>query len=65
MNNDLVKQLIQGLGVMTELWAITYNSFKSQGFTNGDAINHTKAFMSVVIGGILDQSNKEGSNDTP
>lgn len=49
MNNDVVNQLIQGIGVMAELWTITFRSFISQGFTVSDAMLHTKAFMSVII----------------
>ena len=48
MNNDQVKQIIQGIGVMTELWMITYNGFKSQGLNDADALSHTKAFMSII-----------------
>lgn len=49
MNNEKVNQIIQGIGVMTELWMITYNGFKSQGLTDDDAIGHTKAFMSIMM----------------
>ena len=49
MNSDAVNQLIQGIGVMAELWTITFRSFISQGFTVSDAMFHTKAFMSVII----------------
>ena len=49
MNNDVVNQLIKGIGVMAELWTITFRSFISQGFTVSDAMLHTKAFMSVII----------------
>lgn len=49
MNSDVVNQLIQGIGVMAELWTITFRSFISQGFTVSDAMLHTKAFMSVII----------------
>lgn len=49
MNNDAVNQLIQGIGVMAELWTITFKSFINQGFTISDAMLHTKAFMSVII----------------
>lgn len=49
MNNEKVNQIIQGIGVMTELWMITYNGFKSQGLTDDDAIGHTKAFMLIMM----------------
>lgn len=49
MNNEQVNQLIQGIGVMTELWLITYQSFAKQGLSNEDAIMHTKALMSIMV----------------
>lgn len=49
MNNDQVKQLIQNLGMMAELWSITYQSFRNQGMGHADSIVHTKAFMSCMI----------------
>ena len=57
MNNDHVKQIIQGIGVMTELWMITYNGFKSQGLNDTDALSHTKAFMSIMVTGLFNNSN--------
>lgn len=54
MNNDQVNQIIQGLGVMTELWNITYNNFVSQGFPANEAIEHTKAFMSIMVNTFMD-----------
>lgn len=49
MNNEQVNQLIQGIGMMTELWIITYNGFVNQGMTDEDAIMHTKALMSIMV----------------
>lgn len=49
MNNEQVNQLIQGIGLMTELWIITYNGFVKQGMNNEDAIMHTKALMSIMV----------------
>lgn len=49
MNNDQVKQLIQNLGMMAELWSITYQSFRNQGMNHADSMVHTKAFMSAMI----------------
>lgn len=60
MNNDQVKQIIQGIGVMTELWSITYNGFVQQGLSPQDAIVHTKGFMSVMLGLFL---NADGSGE--
>lgn len=49
MNNEQLKQLIQNLGVMTELWTITFNGFKAQGMSIDQALIHTKAFMSTMM----------------
>lgn len=59
MNNELVNQVIQGIGVMTELWMITYNGFKSQGLTDDDAIGHTKAFMSIMMASMTGTNSQE------
>ena len=49
MNSDAVNQLIQGSGVMDELWTITFKSFINQGLKVPEPMEHTKAFMSVII----------------
>lgn len=49
MNGDKMKEFLTGVGLMTELWMITYNGFKKQGLTDQDALAHTKAFMSMTI----------------
>lgn len=57
MNSDQVNQLIQGIGMMTELYMITYQNFKSQKLSEEEAIMHTKAFMSIMMDSFI------GSND--
>lgn len=49
MNNEQVNQLIQGIGMMTELWSITYQGFIKQGMSAEEAIMHTKALMSIMV----------------
>lgn len=53
MNTDQVNQLIQGIGLMTELYTITYQNFKKQNMSDKEAIAHTKAFMSVIVDSIV------------
>lgn len=53
MNNEQVNQLIQNLGMMTELWTIAFNGFVSQGLTENVALNHTKAFMSTMMEALI------------
>lgn len=49
MNNEQVNQLISGIGLMTELWVITYQGFIKQGMNADEAIMHTKALMSIMV----------------
>ena len=60
MNNDAVNQLIQGIGVMAELWTITFKSFISQGLKVSEAMEHTKAFMSVIVENIISSDSNGG-----
>lgn len=59
MNNDQVNQIIAGIGTLSELWIITYQSFKRQGMTDDDAIKHTKALMSIMVESFFDGNAKE------
>lgn len=59
MTNDQINQIIQGIGLMTEMYTITYQSFKKQGLSDKEAIIHTKAFISVMINSVLGSDNKD------
>jgi hypothetical protein len=59
MTNDQINQIIQGIGLMTEMYTITYQSFKKQGLSDKEAIMHTKAFISVMINSVLSSDNKD------
>ena len=56
-NNDAVQELINGIGIMTELWIIAYNSFTSHGMNDREAFAHTREFMSVITDFILNTGN--------
>lgn len=58
MNNEQLNDLITGIGMVTELWSITFRGFKNQGLSDADAIAHTKAFMSVIIEDIMGLNSK-------
>ena len=60
MNNDQLNNLIQGIGIMTELWVITYNNFRSHGMNDTDAVIHTKAFMSILVDSATINGSMEG-----
>lgn len=49
MNSEQINALINGLGMMTELYMIIYQNFKNQKMSDDDAIKHTKAFMAVMV----------------
>lgn len=59
MNNDKLLEFMQGIGIMAELWIITYKGFKTQGLDDADAMMHTKGFMSVMIDSILNAANNQ------
>ena len=64
MNNSesMLNELIKGIGMTTELWMITYGSFKKQKLIDEEAIEHTKAYMSVILHEMM-ASGKEKEND--
>ena len=64
MNNEMVKHLIQGIGLMTEIWTMTYNGFISQGLPHDKAIEHTKAFMSSMVISTINSIGNDGVEDS-
>lgn len=59
MNNDKLKELCNGIGMLTEIWTITYRGFKNQGMNDTDAMLNTRGFMSAM----LDSFMKSGSEE--
>lgn len=59
MNGDKMKEFLTGVGLMTELWMITYNGFKKQGLPDQDALAHTKAFMAMTIESMMTGSQED------
>ena len=62
-NNDAVQEMINGIGLMTELWIIVYDSFTSHGMNDREAFAHTREFMSVITGYILNTGNTGKTED--
>lgn len=60
-NNDAVQELVNGIGLMTELWIMVYNSFISHGMDGREAFAHTREFMSVITGIMLNTGKKDDS----
>lgn len=50
--DEKVKQIIMAVGALSELWTVTYRGFIGQGFNHKEALEHTGAFMKVLIGNI-------------
>lgn len=61
MNNDQINQLVNGIGALTELWLFTYQQFKSHNLNDEEALQHTEAMMSVLVGSIIGRGSKEGT----
>ena len=61
-SSNMLNELIKTIGIMSELWMIAYNSFKNMELSDEEAINHTKAYMSVIIHEAM-SSGKERPND--
>lgn len=49
-NRDKMKEFMTGLGLITELWLAIYGSLISRGISQEEAIEHTKALISVYLG---------------
>ena len=60
MNNEQVNELIKGIGLITELWMITYKNFLAQGLSTEEATMQTKAFMAIMMESIIGTNNTEG-----
>lgn len=66
MNNSesMLNELIKGIGMITELWMITYGSFKKQKLSDKEAMDHTREFMSIMVNEIFNGSKeRDGGND--
>lgn len=59
MNNDQVNQIVNSIGAMCELWGIVHENFVSQGMNEADALAHTKALMSIMLGNMMGSNNTE------
>lgn len=62
---ERVKEFIKGIGILTETWMVTYNSFTAQGLDHTKALEHTKIFMTAFISSMLGavNNNKEENPD--
>ena len=61
-SSNMLNELIKTIGMMSELWMITYNSFKNMKLSDEEAMEHTKACMSVIMHEVM-SSGKERPDD--
>ena len=47
--NEKGQQRLTGIGALVELWGVIYNGFIGRGFSKKDAIDHTAAFMKMIV----------------
>ena len=59
MNNDKILEIIQSIGVMTDMWIITYTSFMEHDMSSDEAIMYTKALMSSMLESTIGNKNTE------
>ena len=62
MNNDQVKAIIQGIGLITEMWYITFNNFKKLGMSLEEATEQTKALVSIMLLENIMENNETNNN---
>ena len=53
MNKDeiskQINELFTAIGAMVEMWNVTFKEFKKIGYSDKDAIEHTREFMKIII----------------
>ena len=47
--NEKPQEFLQGMGIMTELWMVTYNNFRKQGLSHSESLDHTAAFTKAIM----------------
>jgi hypothetical protein len=47
--NEKLQEFLQGMGIMTELWMVTYNNFRKQGLSHSESLDHTAAFTKAIM----------------
>ena len=52
--NKNLKDFINSVGALTEIWGITYKSFLGQGFTEEQAMANTQAFVHTFLTTMLE-----------
>ena len=57
--NDGLKSFIDNMGLLCEVWTMTYNKFVSQGLNQKDALMHTQGFMKTFIDSVMNYGGKK------
>ena len=61
-SSNMLNELINSMGIMSELWMIIYSGFKNMNLSDEEAMKHTKEFMSLIMHEAM-PSGKENPND--
>ena len=50
MDKNTLENFILGTGALVEMWVFVFGQFKANGFSEKDALKHTQAYISMVLG---------------
>ena len=56
------KNFINAIGVLTEVWMMTYKSFIDHGHNHTEALTHTREFMSALMHATIANNKEENPN---
>ena len=63
MNKEELEKFINGMVATVEIWVFAYHQLISNGFDEHKALEHTKAYMSMVLGLGRKNTDKEEADD--
>jgi hypothetical protein len=56
--SEVLKNFIEGIGALTEIWRITYSEFIKSGMKPTEALAHTQGFMTAYLTAGMNGNNK-------
>lgn len=60
--DEKLKNFVNSIGAMVEVWAITYRTFLVQGFSMEEALDHTIALITTILTTINFGGEKDAEN---
>ena len=61
MTNDGLKAFVNSMGVLCEMWTLTYQNFLKQGMNAKDAMIHTQGFMTALVAASMQNGGGENN----